>query len=86
MFEKTSKEQIVWITSAVVATFIVDGQWPRLDLILNPEYILHILILFVFVSAAGIVVGKVISKITKRELLYKTAVVVNALLTAGSLF
>ena len=86
MLEKVTREQVIWLSSAVIATFIVSGDYPRIDLILNPEYILDILIMFVFVSAIGVFLGKVLSKVIKREVVFKTAVIVNILLAIGSLF
>lgn len=55
--EKVKKEHLIWLGSAIIAMFTLNGHWPRTDLILNLEYILDNLERLLYVAIISLVIG-----------------------------
>jgi len=88
--KKISKEQLIWAGSAVVATFVSDGHWPRLDLMFNFEYLSDIFWVFVSIAVVGFVIGLFFSIKKKGEEHIKNiilvATIINILVIIGKLY
>lgn len=82
-----SKETVIWLITALVTSFAYQGSGP----VLNPEYILGFLMMFVFISVPGILLGTLVSKVKswppekKVAIKYYVASGVNILLFLGKL-
>lgn len=85
MLEKISKQEVLWLFTTLVLTFLWAGLPKKMDLLINPEYLLSVAFNFVISTCISVGTGKLISKKKpadeKKRSTFQSAIIINILLT-----